>query len=181
MSFRRRRVFFVRVRAVAALSLALLLAGGCAARPLYGDGEDAAGIAQPMADVFSATEIGDIYDRDGVILSHRLRTLLHANGRPTAARWRLEVVLSEESRDFSIRLDETASRLRLRLHAEWRFVSLSDEARAWSGRVSSSVAYDVVTSAFATEIAATAARDAALERLAEELVQDLALVLAARS
>ncbi|MGR4001515.1 MAG: LPS assembly lipoprotein LptE [Alphaproteobacteria bacterium] len=160
--------------------LVLVLISGCAATPLYGSArKDDSDLSQPMAEIFSATEIGALHNRDGVILNHRLRTLLHANGRPTTAQWRLEINLSEERRDFSIRLDETASRLRLRFHAEWHFVSLDDQQR-WSGKVSSSVAYDVVSSAFATEVASEAARDAALERLAEELVQDLALVLAAR-
>ena len=173
-----------RRRAVAVLVVGLVglvgLAGGCTMQPLYGTRSDEqAGL--PLAAVFSATRIEPLNGREGLILRRRLVTLFHANGRRTTPRWRLSLVLREEQRDFSIRLDETAARRRLRFYAEWQFDPIDgtqEGAQSWSGQVSSSVAYDVVTSAFATEVAAEAARAAALEHLAEEVIQDLALALA---
>ena len=142
----------------------------------------------------AAVHVASIADREGVILRHHLLERLHPDGRAVEPRWRLRVVLREERRDFSLLLDETASRARLRLHAAWRLEPLAGapavegadggegaaggasggEDGVLAGTAQASVAYDVVGSAFATEIAAEAARDAALERLAEELLHDLA-------
>ena len=169
----------------AALASLLVLAGLAACTPVH------AGRGPELA----AVRVASIPDREGVILRHHLLERLSPDGRAVEARWRLRVVLREERRDFSLLLDETASRARLRLHAAWRLEPLAVEGGeggenaaggasggedgVLAGTARASVAYDVVGSAFATEIAAEAARDAALERLAEELLRDLADALRA--
>ena len=100
--------------------------------------------------------------------------LLYADGQATP-RWHLEVRLSEERRSFSIGLDETASRARVRLAAHWTLTPLANQTNSFAAQTRTSFAYDIVSSAYATEIAEEAARDAALEELAERLVRDLSV------
>ena len=151
--------------------LLVLAVAGCVLTPLH---KSDRGLAVPQA--LAAIQVEVIADREGVFLRRRLRTLLYANGQ-AAPRWQLTVRLAEERRSFSIGLDETASRARVRLTAHWTLTPLANQTSAFAAETRTSFAYDIVSSAYATELAEEAARDAALEELAERLVQDLSLRL----
>ena len=150
---------------------ATAILASCSLTPLHkNDGS----FAVPQA--LAAIQVEVIADREGVFLRRRLRTLLYADGQATP-RWHLEVRLSEERRSFSIGLDETASRARVRLAAHWTLTPLANQTNSFAAQTRTSFAYDIVSSAYATEIAEEAARDAALEELAERLVRDLSVHL----
>ena len=154
------------------LAVALVLGlGSCSLTPLH-RGDRSLSVPQAL----SAIQVEVIADREGVFLRRRLRTLLYAEGQ-TTPRWRLQVHLSEEQRSFSIGLDETASRARVRLRARWTLTPLAKQNETFADETRTSFAYDIVSSAYATEIAEEAARDAALEELAIRLVRDLSLRL----
>lgn len=148
----------------AALPLTLLLAlAGCGLRPLYSSGSDGA-IAQALAGV----TVAPIAGKDGWLVQNALRDRIAGAG-DAPARYRLEIELDDQIEGFGIRADDAVTRERRTLRARYRLVDLSAGTTVVDATAGSDAGIDVVRSEYAT----IAAENSALERLAQEVADQI--------
>jgi LPS-assembly lipoprotein len=148
-----------------ALPLALLLAlAGCGLRPLYSSGSDGA-IAQALAGV----TVAPIAGKNGWLVQNALRDRIGAAGEAGPSRYRLEIELDDQIEGFGIRADDAVTRERRTLRARYRLVDLSAGTTVVDATAGSDAGIDVVRSEYAT----IAAENTALERLAQEVADQI--------
>jgi LPS-assembly lipoprotein len=147
------------MRALAAL-LPLLLAA-CTLNPVY-----SGGAAGPAATTLAGVQVSPIPDRAGFLVRDRLRQRL---GEGAEARYRLDVVLDDGIIGFGVRGDNSIIRERRTLRARWQLVELATGKPLLDQTASADAGIDVVTSEFAV----VAAEQTALERLAENIAEQI--------
>lgn len=153
---------------IAAALLAVALAG-CGLQPMYaggGSGEVARGLA--------AVDIAPIAGRSGWLVRNALRDKLAQSGDDAGARYRLDVVLDDQLEGLGLLTDDTIGRERRTLRARYQLVDVSSGEIMLDATAGSDAGIDVVSSEFAT----IAAEEAALERLAVEVADQIVTRLA---
>jgi LPS-assembly lipoprotein len=148
----------------------LLLAPGCALRPLY-----AGGGSGPVAMTLEAVQVAPIQGgRAGWLVRAALEDRL-GRREDDAPRYRLEVELDDSITGFGIRSDDAVTRERRTLRARYRLVDAARGTVLLDATAGSDAGVDVVSSEYAT----VAAEQTALERLsvviADQIVARLAL------
>ncbi len=146
------------------LPFALLLAlTGCGLRPLYGDGSGG-----PVAQGLRSVSVAPIDGKAGWLIRHALEDRL---GTPTAgaAQFRIEVELDDQIGGFGVRRDDSITRERRTLRARFKLVEAAQGAVVVDATAGSDAGIDVVSSEYAT----VAAEDAALERLAQTVADQI--------
>ncbi len=142
--------------------LALLLLGGCSLRPLYGGGGDGL-VAQTLRSV----EVAPIEGRAGWLVRTALEERLgRTEGTP---RYRLQIELDDDITGFGIRADNAVTRERRTLRARYQLVDASLGTVLVDATAGSDAGVDVVGSEYAT----VAAEQTALERLSEEVADQI--------
>jgi LPS-assembly lipoprotein len=145
----------------AALAVVLLL-GGCTLRPLYGGGGDGA-----VATTLRSVDVAPIEGRAGWLVRTALEDRLGATGE--AARYRLEIELDDDITGFGIRPDNAVTRERRSLRARYQLVDASLGTVVLDATAGSDAGIDVLSSEYAT----VAAEQTALERLAQEVADQI--------
>ncbi|HEY9553952.1 LPS assembly lipoprotein LptE [Allosphingosinicella sp.] len=145
----------------AALAMMLLLSG-CTLRPLYGGGGDGA-----VATTLRSVDVAPIEGRAGWLVRTALEDRLGAKGE--AARYRLEIELDDDITGFGIRPDNAVTRERRSLRARYQLVDASLGTVVLDATAGSDAGIDVVRSEYAT----VAAEQSALERLTEEVADQI--------
>jgi LPS-assembly lipoprotein len=149
-------------RMVFALGLAALLTTGCTLRPLY-----AGGSRGTVAQALRSVTIEPIPGRAGYLLRGQLVDRL---GRQTETpRYRLQIELDDRITGFGIRLDDAVTRERRTLRARYRLVDAELGTVLLDATAGSDAGIDVVGSEYAT----VAAEQTALERLSEEVAEQI--------
>ena len=145
--------------------VAAALLQGCGFRPLYGKhgGED--GVSQELAQVY--VEI--IADRVGQKLRNFLLDRINPTGSPASPAYRLYVTSAVSRTDLGIQRDETATRARLVLTAQYTLYDAARKTVLVKGSTQSTNSFNIVNSDFAT---ASAEADA-LDRAAREVSDDI--------
>lgn len=154
-------------RSVAALAALAALTAGCSLRPLYGGGARGA-----VAQTLGAVAVAPIPGRAGFLVRGALVDRM--GDRPAAPRYRLEVELDDRITGFGIRLDDEVTRERRTLRARYRLVDAQLGTVLLDATAGSDAGVDVVGSEYAT----VAAEQTALERLAEEIADQIVSRLA---
>ncbi len=142
--------------------LALLL-GGCGLHPLYQGGAQG-----PVAATLRGIEVGPITGQAGWLMRNALTDRLAASGSD-APRYKLEVELDDQITGFGVRSDNSVTRERRALRARYRLVDAADGTVVLDATAGSDAGIDVVTS----EYAVIAAEQTALERLAEQIADQI--------
>jgi LPS-assembly lipoprotein len=150
------------MKRLAALS-ALGLLGACGLHPLYGDGPTGA-VVQTLRGV----EVAPIGGRAGWLMRTALQDRLSA-GRGSAPKYRLEVDLDDQITGFGIRRDNAITRERRTLRARYRLVDSQVGTVLLDATAGSDAGIDVVRSEYAT----LAAEQTALERLAQDVADQI--------
>jgi LPS-assembly lipoprotein len=151
------------MRAVALLALAAGLAlSGCGLRPLYAGGGDGT-IAQALRGV----EVAPMPGQSGWLLRTALIDRLGATG--ASPRYRLEIELDDQITGFGVRADNAVTRERRSLRARYRLVDPGKGTVLLDATAGSDAGIDVVSSEYAT----VAAEQTALERLSEEVADQI--------
>lgn len=165
-------------RRLLALGAAGVTLAGCGFRPLYAPEGDGAAAADPaLREVLSATEVALIPERSGQLLRRALQDRLGAAGAATPVR-ELRVSLQFAVEPEGFRRDGTPTRTRYTATASWLLVSLaSPPAATLQGVERSFDAFDVPDNQF---FAADFARDATVQRLIQQLADDIVLRLSVR-
>lgn len=160
----------------AAAGAAPLLLAGCGFQPLYGRGSVGA-----VDDDLARVEIGLIPDRIGQQVHNYLLDRINRAGRPERARHRLDVRLSSSKVILGIERDQTATRAKLVLTADFDLTDLATGEVVLRRSARSANSYNIVDSALATRSAELDATDRAARELAEEIRLILALYFRRRA
>jgi LPS-assembly lipoprotein len=144
------------------LALTLLLAG-CGLKPLYGGGARG-----PIAQSLRSVAVGPIDGRAGWLVRTALEDRL---GVPEAGatRYRLEVLLDDDITGFGIRADDAVTRERRTPRARYRLVDAAKGTVLLDATAGSDAGIDAVGSEYAT----VAAEQTALERLSNEVADQI--------
>ncbi|KQX21516.1 MULTISPECIES: LPS assembly lipoprotein LptE [unclassified Sphingomonas] len=141
---------------------------GCVLHPLYADGG-----AGSVASSLRAVEVSAIGGQNGWLIRNALNDRLHRQGE-TTPRFRLEVELDDQITGFGIRQDNAISRERRTLRARYRLLDAATGGVLLDQTAASDAGIDVTGSEYAT----VAAEQTALERLAENLADQIVARLA---
>ena len=162
-----------RLFVVAGLLALAGLQSGCGFQPVYGDRSN-----QQSASELQYISIARVPDRVG----HRLRDELYRlfNGDGKAARYHLAIKLEDRTSVTAIDRDSSDRRSNLRLVAAISLTEPGTEAVLYQTTVISDAGIDQLPSDFATLVAEDAAERRAVERLARDIRQRLALYFARR-
>lgn len=151
--------------------LSLLLLGGCGFRPL--NGQSAQGREGAAAGELSAAlqeiRIAPLTGRPGQQMHNLLRDRLNPNGQPIQPAYLLRVTLEEEREEVNIRLDETATRVGLKLTAIFELTSQATQDQVLRGHTRVITSYNILQNKFATIASEQDARERALVRLADQI------------
>jgi LPS-assembly lipoprotein len=145
------------------LALILLMTAGCALQPLYGGGSKG-----QVARTLRSVEIAPIGGRAGWMVRTELEDRLGKRS-PGQSAYRLEVTLDDDITGFGIRADDAVTRERRTLRARYRLVDAGKGTVLLDATAGSDAGIDVVGSEYAT----VAAEQTALERLAEEVADQI--------
>ena len=150
------------------LGLSLLLAlTACGLRPLYGG---SSGVA--IAGLLHSVEVTPIEGHSGWLVRNKLRDRL-ADGDGSSA-YRLAVTLDDDITAFGIRGDRAATFERRTLRARYQLVEAATGAVLLDATASADAGIDIVSSEYAT----VAAEQTALERLSDQLADQIVTRLA---
>jgi len=151
---------------------AVLALAGCGFSPLYGSHGDNAAVAQH----FDSVAIGNIPNREGQYLRNALIDRLYSSGRPAAPRYVLQISQVRESvTDLDITKSSSATRAQLRLNAEMKLRDAATDHVVLERGLTAITSYNILQSQFTTRVSEDDARRAALDDLARQTEQQLAL------
>ncbi|SFS04962.1 LPS assembly lipoprotein LptE [Sphingomonas jatrophae] len=154
------------MRRIAALLLIAATLPSCGLQPLYAGG--GTGVAASGLDRIA---VADMPGRAGWLMKAALTDRLRPSGEPV---WRLEVALDDQIAGFGIRSDYAVTRERRTLRARYRLVDAAQGTVLLDATAGSDAGVDVVSSDYAT----IAAEQTALERLTQEVAQQITTRLA---
>lgn len=150
----------------------LLALGACGFQPVYGtrtnDGANS-GVTANLA----AIKIAPIANRAGQLLRNSLQDKLTPRGVPARARYRLDVVLTENRSDLVILKDSTSTFSKVRFIADFVLIDLTNGQAVNRGQAESTTTFNRVDSDFAI----LAAEKDARRRAADEIGEDIRLRL----
>ena len=148
--------------------LLLLMLAGCGLRPLYG-GAGGEGVAALLHSV----SVAPIEGHSGWLVRNNLRDRLAVNDAASAP-YRLMVTLDDNITAFGIRGDRAATFERRTLRARYQLVEAATGAVLLDATAASDAGIDIVSSEYAT----VAAEQTALERLSDQLADQIVTRLA---
>ncbi len=152
--------------------LACLSLAGCGFRPLYDDRPRGEGL--PAAQALAATRVATIPDRQGQILRNAIIQRL-GNGPGVAPRYELHVALTIRRELLGVRRDETASRQRVSATADFTLRPLRAGDPVFASRAFAVDAFNITPNEFfAAQLSGEAAEARVAERLAEDIVAQIA-------
>jgi LPS-assembly lipoprotein len=165
MSLLKRFFLFFGLLALAAAQ------SGCGFQPVYGERG-----GQVSAAELQSIEVARVPERVGHRLRDELYRLFHGDGQN--ARYHLAVKLEDRSVITAINRDSSDLRRNLRLIADISLTQPGQEKPLFETRVFSDAGIDQLPSDFATLVAEDAAEKRAVERLARDIRDRLALYFA---
>ncbi|ARS28105.1 LPS assembly lipoprotein LptE [Sphingomonas sp. KC8] len=154
------------IRALPALLLGAVALSGCGLQPLYSGGSSGT-----VARSLSGVEVAPIDGQAGWLVRNAINDRLVASG-PGEKRYRLEVVLDDQLTGFGVRTDNAVTRERRTLRARYKLVE--GTTVVVDATAGSDAGIDVVGSEYAT----IAAEQTALERLAQDIADQIVTRLA---
>jgi LPS-assembly lipoprotein len=143
--------------------LLLVLLTGCGLRPVYSGGGKGV-----VASALSGVEVGPIAGQNGWLMRNALNDRLHAGGT-TPPTYRLEVELDDNIIGFGVRADNGVTRERRTLRARYRLIDAGKGTVLLDATAGSDAGIDVVSS----EYAVVAAEQSALERLSQDVADQI--------
>ena len=157
-------------RLLAAIAVAALLAG-CGFRPLYGTAGENWQVAAQLAQIRLQT----IPDRTGQKLRNFLLDRLNPKGQPAQPLYYLQVTINVSRTDLGIERDETATRARLVLTANYQLIDRARKVVLVEDSTQSTNSFNIVASDFATLSAETDATERATREVSDDIKTRLAL------
>jgi LPS-assembly lipoprotein len=154
------------------LSLLVLPLAACGFHPLYS--EQALETDEPA---LAAIKVGTIPDRIGQQLALSLREALNPSGLSVEPRYTLGVSLQVIRVDLGIQRDASSTRGRVDTYATLRLLEVATGKQVYTSRAQSTAAFNILTDAYAAEVAEEDARTRCVRDLAIEIRTRLALFM----
>ena len=153
------------------LFFTLLLPAACGFSPLYGTHADNA-----VKYHLDAVAIGNIPDREGQYLRNALIDRFYEHGRPADPQYTLNVEkIQERIRDLDVTKSATATRAQLRLETKITLTDAKTGETLLGQKLQTITSYNILQSRFTTRVSEEDARRSALDDLARQIEQQLAL------
>lgn len=150
--------------------LASFMLGSCGFKPLYGTyGE--------KAEVLQNVWIDRIRDEQGQALRNHLIDRFYSDGYPQAARYNLQITLSNFTRSLDVQKDDTTSRAQLIIRAKYQLIDRQTNRAVHEATIRSVNSYNILASQFTTTVTQEDAEDRALRDLADKLKTRITLFL----
>lgn len=161
----------------AAAFLALLFLCACGFTPLYGTGGNADGTRSlSVQQGLDSVSIDNIPDREGQYLRNALMDRFYSAGRPDDARYRLVIESVHETKtDLDITKSSDATRAQLRMNTLMTLTDRASGQELLRRKLSAITSYNILQSQFTTRVSEQNARENALDDLARQIEQQLAL------
>lgn len=176
---RDRRVSRRRALAVGGALGALGTAAACGFQPLYGEAETNGG-GGIVSDQMAAIDVGVIADRSGQQLRSYLLERLNPSGRPASPTYRLEVTVMESQQGLATASDDTVTRSRLRVAADYTLTDLRQRVVVLDRSHITFASFNVQDDLFGNLVSVEGARDRSLRDISEQVRRDVALFLQRR-
>lgn len=154
-----------------AVFIALSFLSACGFSPLYGQAHDGNAPAR-----LAQVAIGNIPDREGQILRNSLIDRFYRDGRPADPAYTLDVdPLREDLTDLDVTKSADATRGQLRLSTRITLHDAKTGDTLLERNLTSITSYNILLSQFTTRVSENNARENAVEDLARQIEQQLAL------
>lgn len=154
------------------LTLALLLLSGCGFKPLYGAHSQSGGTLTQLTQI----HINNIADRQGLMLRNKLMDRFYRDGRPADPAYVLDIKdLQEKITDLDITKTSDATRGQLRYDTKMTLKDRASGAILLQRDLIAVTSFNILSSRFTTRVSEDAARQNALEDLARQIENQLAL------
>jgi LPS-assembly lipoprotein len=153
---------------LAFLTAALTSLSACGLHPLY-----SGGTSGPVATQLAQITVASIPGKNGWLVHNNLVDRLRATGS-AAPRYRLDVKLDDDIIGFGLRRDNQITRERRTLRARFQLTDTTTNGVVLDATAESDAGIDVVSSEYAT----IAAEQTALERLADDISDQIVARLA---
>lgn len=145
----------------------------CGFTPLYSHTSTPAGNSSTLDTVWIET----IPDADGLMLRNNLIDRFYHHGVPDNPAYRLRIVLTQNTRDLAIQKDATTTRAQLVFRADYTLISDATRETIDSGSVRAIGSYNILSSQYTTIVTQNAAREQALQELADKITLRMGVVL----
>ena len=154
------------------LSFVLFALSACGFSPVYGT----LGQNQAVEQSFAHIQIDRIPDREGQFLKNALIDRLHRNGADQDVRYRLSIdPVKEDLDDLDITKDSETTRGQLRLQTSMKLIDTRDQNVLLTRNLTAIASYNILDSEFSTRVSEDNTRLNALNDLARQIEQQLAL------
>lgn len=148
----------------------------CGFRPLYSEPSDTAYGQQSAATALSDVKIGNIPDREGQYLRNALIDRFYQHGYPQDARYELDVSPIKETRtDLDITKTADTTRSQLKLTTTIVLYDRYNSETVLKRRLMAITSYNTLQSQYTTRVSEENTRKNALDDLARQIEQQLAL------
>jgi len=152
--------------------LLLLPLAACGFHPMYGEEEQA--VDEPA---LAAIAVAPIIDRMGQQLELSLRETLNPQGLAVTPRYRLFVALTSARTDLGIQRDASSTRGRIDAYVSLRLVDTATNKAIYNSRAQSTADFNILTDAYAAQVAEDDARTRTVRDLAAEIRTRLTLFM----
>ncbi len=155
------------------LSAVLFLTACGGFHPVYGVNKyTAVGVEEYLQQV----QIGGIPDRDGQYLRNALIERFYRDGRPTSPLYALTVTnFSESLRDLDVTIDSDTTRGQLTIAITMLLIDKKTNETVMERSLRSIASYNIIDSEFANRVSEANTRENALDDLARQIEEQLAL------
>ena len=152
---------------------ALLCLTACGFHPVYGVNKyTPVGVEEHLAQV----QIAGIRDREGQYLRNALIDRFYRGGRPANPRYSLKIdTIQEGSRDLDVTIDSDSTRGQLTLTTSLELTDLQTNEIVLVRALRSIASYNIISSEFANRVSEQNTRENALDDLARQTEEQLAL------
>lgn len=154
--------------------LLILFVAACGFTPVYGTKEN----KQSVHDVLNKVEIGLIPDREGQYLRNALIDRFYSNGYPENIQFSLSVQpIKETISNFDLTFDSSATRRQMKLTSHMFLTDKKTGTIVLKRSLTAITSHNVLDSEFSTLVTEQSAREAALNDMARQIEQQIALFL----
>jgi LPS-assembly lipoprotein len=152
-----------------------LLIGACGFRPLYSGTNTLAGDATTLDNI----TISDVLPggSSGLALKNALIDRFYHHGYPSNAQYVLKITVLETGRNIIIQKDSTTTRSQLVLSATYDLEDRQNRKTVDHGVIRAVGAYNVLQSQYTTLVTQNAAREAAINEMADKITMRMAMVI----
>ncbi len=150
----------------------ILLFTGCGFRPLYGTHGTV-----NVSDELARVEVAQIPDRIGQQVRNGLLTALAPRGPSESSVYVLSVALTEGISALAVKKSAFATRANFRLTARYSLTERTTGRTLFNGSSTSTSAFNILDSEFATLMAENGAKDRAIKDVVEDIRNKLAVAV----